>query len=422
MDQKNDIIMASIKGFQDEYLCRKRLPFWLGSITILVVGQLDLFFLDWILIWNAALFIADGGSLYTLTYCCTIEGMRHGPPYQMPLFIYFLAGLAYIGSERFARFILSLFIIVLAEFIIILLKQIWFDQKNSDPELDMGFYLVFSLLFFLNLNFLLLTYFGLFDQIPLIFVLLGLQCYFRKKYMNAGLAFGLGTMSKLFPIILVYFFGIHLLKSKKRREFLDLSIGFLISTLPIVLYFYFKYNDQFFLVSFQWQLTRDLLPLSIWRVWFPFFISSKLFITFRITILLVAPILMIRRDMSSLSIIWSIMAYLCLFVLMLNVILPHYVIWPFSLMYLVIFSRPSGNFTGFQVLRHYFSGNSGFRNLILIGLYIALVLNKVIWVSSSFNSEMDTQLIVKTTSILEFLLLSTCVVLFIYFSNNEILD
>ncbi|MCG3222245.1 MAG: hypothetical protein H7641_12775, partial [Candidatus Heimdallarchaeota archaeon] len=176
-------------------------------LSILIEPNLQ-FSYDYLIPWYAALYIVKGVPLYEQPRFKEINGEIIRYPYHMPVYIYFLAVLIFILGESLIAGKVSLVIFIFCDALLLehILKNAQKTNEEKNRILEYS-----SLIFLLNPVIIITTVSGLFDGLPLLYLLIGI--FFLQKVnkgnikknlifsLLAGISIGIGFLTKVIPLI-----------------------------------------------------------------------------------------------------------------------------------------------------------------------------------------------------------------------------
>ncbi len=291
------------------------------------------YFWDFLIMWYAGLYITKGIPLYEQDHQKLIDGEMYAFPYHLPIFIYFLAFLIWLFGESFIAVRLSF--IVFAFCNAFLLEHIFKHNKSlrfkNRKILD-----YVSVIFLLNPFTLLSTIFGLFDNVPLMYLLIAIvfiqKIEKENRYKNyifsliSGLAIGIGFLTKVFPIIFVPIGVLWLLYKKRYVEAGIFTFSFLGIAGAITGYLFITY-PRFKYLGFGWQIDRGALSFSVYYYLFDLdFLPDLIIIS--LGFLLISAFFIYRLFKHKHVEYWSLSGfYILIFILLYRVYYPHYLIW-----------------------------------------------------------------------------------------------
>ncbi len=183
-----------------------------------------------------------------------------------------------------------------------------------------------------------------FDPLMILFLLAGSYWLAEKKWLRAGMAWGLGTAIKYVPIILI---PVAFMASEEKRDFLKFITAFIGVVLLVTLPFLLIDPEGFYMNVFEFHSDRPPQYLSIFNV--PVLLSNRdpnimqlvtqiwpyLFVLiYIITLLIIKP-----RPGDKDSIFVSILALLLVFTIFNKVINPNYLLWSYPYIIYVLIRR-----------------------------------------------------------------------------------
>lgn len=383
-------------------MCCKNItiPSWLSvnsiSLSLLLSGihlVLTLLFVpseDWLIQWYASVDIANGIPLYEQSHK-VINDTWINTPYHFPVFFYTVAGLILIVGENqvFGRIFLWICTNVL------FIEFLYLIKPNDSRE-----FILVQLLYFLNPFLLGISMMGLFDQFVFLFIITAFLLVESDKPFLAGIAIGLGIMTKFYPIVVLLPLTYQFIKNRKLNFLIELALGTLISTSTIFGYFYFNFSDQFVKRTILWQANRITPSMSI----FTYIDSTNLFALELIIgcVLLVIFTAYFFSDSGEIDFYISVSLAFNIFVLSFRSLYPQYGLW-FTLILIPSWLR-------------YFSENKGTFFLFVMIDWVLFSLGSLFWSVAFINyspfdySKFNNLLYLPSTEFFSFLgtLLSFC--------------
>ncbi len=183
-----------------------------------------------------------------------------------------------------------------------------------------------------------------FDPLMILFLLAGSYWLVEKRWLRAGIAWGLGTAIKYVPIILV---PVAFMASEKKRDFIKFLAAFTGVVLAVTLPFLIIDPEGFYMNVFEFHSDRPPQYLSIFNV--PVLLSNRdpvithvmtqiwpyVFIAIYIVVLLIIKPKPGDKD----SIFISILALLLVFTIFNKVINPNYLLWSYPYIIYVLVKR-----------------------------------------------------------------------------------
>ncbi|MHA2366595.1 MAG: glycosyltransferase family 87 protein [Candidatus Hodarchaeales archaeon] len=301
------------------------LIFCVLSVIHLIISTLYYHNVDWTIGWHTIVEITRGKNLYLqeIVFFEELEAF-HGPPEQFPIYYYTLAIIVMIfGTEEIiGRIFLWIFTNILAFLVI----------KLANPETENQLQLIIGL-YFLNPILLGISYLGFYDQFICVLMLTGIILLKHERSILAGIAFGLSSMTKIFPIFAIVTGIIYLFKQRTFSQIIKLMISSGTTILIICLYFILETGGIFFKKTIIYQFRREGVyewNLSIWNYSFFRELQSDIFFFIQL-ILLVSSILYLilfyHCKNPSLSLTLSTASIISVFVFLLRTVYPHYGFW-----------------------------------------------------------------------------------------------
>ncbi len=349
------------------YLSKRSLFLFLFISTIhLLILTIYYGGLDWLLFWRASVEITNGISYYDQNPRYLVEYQAvHSIPFHFPLFFYILALIITIFGtvEFFGRIFLWICtnLLILAIFLIV------------DPKTDREFQLT-SILFFVNpilggINFL-----GLFDQFACLLMVTGILLLLHEHPTMAGIALGLGVMTKFFPIFAVVTGSIYLLKKKKIIQLLQLLLSSSLVSLSIFMYFFLQSGSRFLNHTFGYHFrvipNEITFNLSIWTFILPKDLPTDKFFPIQLFIFLASLIYIIffcNMENESHELLLSTSLIISIFIIILRRVHGHYGFWIIVLLIpnIIIFYREKN-------LKSFFAGI-----FLIITFYVAVFISYI---------------------------------------------
>lgn len=183
-----------------------------------------------------------------------------------------------------------------------------------------------------------------FDPVMILFLLAGSYWITEKKWLKAGVAWGLGTAIKYVPIILI---PVAFMASEKRKDFIKFMATFIIVVLLVTLPFLLIDPEGFYMNVFEFHSDRPPQYLSIFNV--PVLLTDRdPSITYIVTriwpylfiiIYIVALLIIKPKPGDKDSIFISILALLLVFTIFNKVINPNYLLWSYPYIIYVLVRR-----------------------------------------------------------------------------------
>lgn len=301
-------------------------------VSILIEPNLQ-FSYDYLIPWYAALYIVKGVPLYEQPRFKEINGEIIRYPYHLPIYIYFLAVLIFILGESFIAGKISIVIFIFCDALLLehILKnaQKTNEEKNKIVEYS-------SLIFLLNPVIIITTVSGLFDGLPLLYLLIGV--FFLQKIdkdknkknlilsLLSGVSIGIGFLTKVIPIIFLPVGFLWLLTKKKFLETFSFTLSCLGTSGGILAYLWLKY-ENFKSLGLGWQIIRDAKSFSFYYYVFNLEFEPGL-ILLGIGLVVVSSLIiyfLIKKEKLDFILVTAI--YLVTFFIFYRVFYPHYLIW-----------------------------------------------------------------------------------------------
>ncbi|NPD88194.1 MAG: hypothetical protein HGN29_05705 [Asgard group archaeon] len=288
---------------------------------------------DYLIPWYAALYIVKGVPLYEQPMFKEINGEIIRYPYHLPIYIYFLAVLIFILGESFIAGKISLVIFIFCDALLLehILKN---AQKNNEEKNKILGYS--SLIFLLNPVIIITTISGLFDGLPLLYLLTGI--FFLQKINEdknkrnlifsilSGISIGIGFLTKVIPLIFLPVGFLWLLSKKKYLETISFSLSCLGTSGGFLAYLWLTYED-FKSLGLGWQVTREDKSFSFYYYVFNLEFRPGLILLGVglgvISILIIY--FLVKNEKLDFIIISGI--FLTSFFIFYRVFYPHYLIW-----------------------------------------------------------------------------------------------
>ncbi len=293
------------------------------SLVHLFVLTLNYHFYDWIVEWRAITDLTNGISFYEQdSYYIKELDLITGVPNHLPVFFYAAAFFIMIfGSEQFwGRIFLWIFTLILA-FLVLKLAE-----PNTEKKALLQIILIFCNPTLLNIN-----YFGMFDQFACVILLSGIIFVLRDRPFIAGLFIGLGTMTKLFPVMLLVTGGIYYLKKREYFSFVKLSISSCVTIISILSFFIFTIGERFIEQSILYQLERGL-STNPWDLTIRRYLnfSNQLYLIFlvQLSLFMIGYIYLKKgRNINPCFLLVTSSSLIALLILFLKTVFPHYFLW-----------------------------------------------------------------------------------------------
>ena len=301
-------------------------------LSILIEPNLQ-FSYDYLIPWYAALYIVKGVPLYEQPRFKEINGEIIRYPYHMPVYIYFLAVLIFILGESLIAGKVSLVIFIFCDALLLehILKNAQKTNEEKNRILEYS-----SLIFLLNPVIIITTVSGLFDGLPLLYLLIGI--FFLQKVnkgnikknlifsLLAGISIGIGFLTKVIPLIFLPVGFLWLVSKKKYLETISFSLSCLGTAGGLTTYLWLTYED-FKSLGLGWQVTREDKSFSFYYYVFNLEFKPGLILLGIglgvISILIIY--FLVKNEKLDFIVITGI--FLISFFIFYRVFYPHYLIW-----------------------------------------------------------------------------------------------
>ena len=382
-------------------------------LSILIEPNLR-FSYDYLIPWYAALYIVKGVPLYEQPRFKEINGEIIRYPYHLPIYIYFLAFLIFIFGQNFIAGKISLVIFIFCD--ALLLEHIFKKAQKGKEEKKILEYT--SLIFLLNPIILITTVAGLFDGLPLLYMLIGV--FFLQKIDDeqnrknllfsilAGISIAIGFLTKVIPLIFVPVGFLWLIKKRKYLETVSFSLSSLITASGVLAYLWLTYED-FKSLGLGWQVLRDDKSFSFYYYVFQLDFIPGLIILGVAMLMISALLIYFLIKKENLDFIKITGIYLFSFFIFYRIFYPHYLIWliPF-LSYVGVLLLKSSNRKIFFILISVF-----ILQLVSIGVYYIDFFN---WIT------LEKSVLISASSINMICLTFYLILFFVYRINNNVLS
>lgn len=383
-------------------------------LSILIEPSMH-FSYDYLVPWYAALYIVKGIPLYEQPRFKEINGDIIQYPYHLPIYIYFLAVLIFIFGESFIAGKISLVIFIFCD--ALLLEHILVNAQKADEE-KKNILKYTSLIFLLNPIILVPTVTGLFDGLPLLYLLIGI--YFLQKVnceknrknllfsILSGLSVAIGFLTKVIPLIFVPVGFLWLIKKRKYLETIGFSLSSIGTAGGFTAYLWLTYED-FKSLGLGWQVIRADKSFSFYYYVFQMEFIPGL-ILLGVAMLVISSIIiyfLIKKEKLDFIKITGI--YLLSFFIFYRIFYPHYLIWliPF-LSYMGVLLLKSSN-------RKLFFG--------LIGVFIIQLLSIGVYYIDFFDwIILEKSVLITASSINMICLFFYLILFFIYRKTKPVLS
>lgn len=246
-------------------------------------------------------------------------------PYHPPVFFIIMYIISLIfGLHNFViRFFLWLSTMALA-----FLLGNSYEYDPAKKRIMTNLFLLFPVL--IGVNFL-----GQFDQIMLLFLMIGIFLILRKNQsVLGGLLIGLAIMTKVIAIIAVPILLFGLISKQKLVEVLKVSLGVFLSAGSIFFYNYWMYNTKFINLVFTWQINRGVetnTAISLLHFDFTGVIWFIIQISILATFALVLLYFMYRGNYGTIYL--SISTIFIVYLFIARTVFAHYFLWVFVTAY-----------------------------------------------------------------------------------------
>jgi uncharacterized membrane protein len=206
------------------------------------------------------------------------------------------------------------------EMLLCLLALIALLRRGYDGELRSGSDILFVLPAFL--------YFSIsrFDILPALLVGVSLLCLARRRITASAACLALGTMVKVYPVLLAPLFVRYLFN--KRRDAIKWACVFSVVVLAILGLSISDVGLSGTLTPFRYQLSRSLEPLTIYGAIVPGFFGTHAWAPLRLAVLVAAALALIWKPIGTMPLLLSRGAVLLIVFIALQVFFsPQWVIW-----------------------------------------------------------------------------------------------